>query len=132
MTLTSRPRQDQTCPGLGSPKLFFANLEAPVNIRNLFDNTAPPATGERFDILLEHKNIVIERICSSADIPLTQYVQSQDEWVLLVHGTAEIEIDGKTESLKSGDYVFLPAYTPHCVRKVSEGALWLAVHLHSG
>jgi cupin 2 domain-containing protein len=103
-----------------------------VNIRNLFDNAAPPATGERFNVLLEHKNLVIERICSSADIPLTQYVQTQDEWVLLVRGTAEIEIDCKTESLKSGDYVFLPADTPHCVRKVSEGALWLAVHLHPG
>jgi cupin 2 domain-containing protein len=110
----------------------FANLEVPVNIRNLYDNAARPATGERFDVLLAHKNLVIERICSSSDIPLTQYVQAHDEWVLLVQGTAEIEIDGKTESLKSGDYVFLPANTPHCVRNVSEGALWLAVHLHPG
>lgn len=103
-----------------------------MNVRNLFDNAAQPATGERFDVLLEHKNLVIERISSSADIRLTQYVQTQDEWVLLVQGAAEIEIDGKTESLKSGDYVFLPANTPHCVKSVSEGALWLAVHLHPG
>jgi cupin 2 domain-containing protein len=101
-----------------------------VNIRNLFENAAPPTNGERFETLLQHKNLVIERICSSADIPLTRYVQSQDEWVLLVQGTAEIEIDGTVESLKSGDYVFLPTNTPHCVQKVSEGALWLAVHLH--
>ena len=51
---------------------------------------------------------------------------------MLVQGTAEIEINGKTESLKLGDYVFLPANTPHCLKKVSEGALWLAVHLHQG
>jgi cupin 2 domain-containing protein len=73
-----------------------------VNIRNLYDNAASPATGQRFDTLLEHKNLLIERICSSADIPLTQYVQAQDEWVLLVQGTAEMEIGGKTESLRSG------------------------------
>jgi len=101
-----------------------------VNIRNLFDNVAPPATGERFEMLLHHRNLVIERISSSSHIPLTKYVQTQDEWVLLVQGAAEIEIDGKTKSLKSGDYVFLPANTPHCVTSVSEGALWLAVHLH--
>jgi len=103
-----------------------------VNIRNLFDSVAPPVTGERFDTLLQHKNLVIERICSSSDMPLTRYVQTQDEWVLLVQGTAVIEIDGTTESLKAGDYVFLPANTPHCVREVSEGALWLAVHLYPG
>jgi cupin 2 domain-containing protein len=101
-----------------------------VNIQNLFQNTAPPVTGERFETLLKHKNLVIERICSSADIPLTPYVQTQDEWVLLIQGTAEIEIAGKLESFKSGDYVFLPANTPHCLKSVSEGALWLAVHLH--
>ena len=107
-------------------------MEPLVNIRNLFDNLAPPSTGERFETLLEHRNLLIERISSSSDIPLTKYIQTQDEWVLLVQGTAEMEIDGKTKSLKSGDYVFLPANTPHCVKSVSEGALWLAVHLHPG
>jgi len=90
----------------------------------------PPATGERFETLLQHHNLVIERICSSSDISLTRYVQTQDEWVLLVQGAAIIEIDGKIESLKAGDFVFLPANTPHSVREVSVGALWLAVHLY--
>ena len=98
-------------------------------IRNLFDNAAPSASGERFETLLQHKNLVIERIWSSADIPQSHYIQTQDEWVLLVQGTAEMDINGAVESLKSGDCVFLPADTPHCVKSVSEGALWLAVHL---
>ncbi len=103
-----------------------------MNIGNLYEHAASPVIGERFETLLKHKNLAIERICSSIEIPQCQYVQTQDEWVLLVQGTAEIEIDGKTESLKPGDYVFLPANTPHCVKKVSQGALWLAVHLHPG
>jgi cupin 2 domain-containing protein len=90
----------------------------------------PPTTGERFEALLQCRNLVIERISSSAVIAPNQYIQTQDEWVLLVQGTAEIEIDGKTESLKSGDYFFLPANSPHSVKKVSDGALWLAIHLH--
>ena len=101
-----------------------------MSTRNLFENAAPPATGERFETLLVHKNLVVERILSSSHIEPKRYVQSQDEWVLLVQGTAELEIDGKTEILRPGDFVFLAAKTPHCVKSVSGGALWLAVHLH--
>ncbi len=101
-------------------------------IQNLYANVTPPATAERFETLLQHGNLVIERICSSADIPANQYIQSQDEWVLLVQGTADILVADKMQSLKSGDYFFLPANTPHSVKKVSQGALWLAVHLFPG
>jgi len=98
--------------------------------QNIYANAEPPATGERFETLLQHKNLHIERICSSADIEHQRYVQPQDEWVLLVQGSADIEVDGATQLLQAGDYLFLPANTPHLVKKVSAGALWLAVHLH--
>ncbi len=101
-----------------------------MSVENLFFNATPPVAGERFETLLSHKNLVIERIFSSSSITPTQYVQPQDEWVILVQGTAVIDIGGKTESLKAGDYVFLPANTPHSVKQVSDGALWLAVRLH--
>lgn len=97
--------------------------------QNIYDDAAPPTTGERFDTLLQCRNLVIERIASSSVIPPNHYIQTQDEWVLLLQGTAEIDIDGKVESLGAGDYVFLPANTPHSVQKVSDGALWLAIHL---
>lgn len=97
---------------------------------NLTDNAVAPSSGERFETLLQHRNLVIERIISSATTVPTPYVQEQDEWVLLVQGSAVLEIDGVAKSLKAGDYVFLPAQTPHTVTQVSEGALWLAVHLH--
>ena len=97
---------------------------------NLFEDTAPRAQGERVETLLQHKNLVIERIISSAATNPTALVQEQDEWVLLVQGTAVLDIDGAAKSLKAGDCVFLPAKTPHTVKQVSAGALWLAVHLH--
>ena len=107
-----------------------ATQSGAVSIQNLFVDASPPPTGERFDTLLEHKNLVIERISSSSCIEPKQYVQPQDEWVQLVQGTAVIEIDGKTQPLQAGDYFFLPARTPHSVKSVSDGAMWLAVHLH--
>ena len=97
---------------------------------NLFEDTAPRAQGERVETLLQHKNLVIERIISSAATNPTALVQEQDEWVLLVQGTAVLDIDGAAKSLKAGDCVVLPAKTPHTVKQVSAGALWLAVHLH--
>ena len=99
-------------------------------VQNIHDKATPPTSGERFDTLLRCRNLVIERIASSSVIAPNQYIQAQDEWVLLVQGAAEMDIGGKTESLREGDYVFLPANTPHSVKQVSEGAIWLAIHLH--
>jgi len=97
---------------------------------NLFDGASPPVQGERFDVLLDHRNLVVERIVSSGDVTPQTYVQPQDEWVVLVQGEALLDVDGEAVALKAGDHVFLPAHVPHTVRRVSEGALWLAVHLH--
>jgi predicted metal-dependent HD superfamily phosphohydrolase len=102
----------------------------PCRLGHLFTDALPPAEGERFDELLRHRNLVVERIVSSARLSHTQYVQTQDEWVLLVHGEATLTVAGQRLEIKAGDHVFLPAGTPHTVEQASEGALWLAVHLH--
>jgi len=101
-----------------------------MQVGNLFDNTAPPSDGERFKSILAVKNLVIERIVSSSKVAQTEYVQSQDEWVALLQGSAQLVVAGETVPLGSGDYLFLPAGTPHTVQSVSEGAVWLAIHLH--
>lgn len=97
---------------------------------NLYDDALPPATGERFDTLLSHRCLVIERIVSTSKIASTEYVQEQDEWVVLLHGTALLDVAGREVPLRPGDYLFLPSRTPHTVLQVSDGALWLAIHLH--
>ena len=97
---------------------------------SLFADFEAPLDGERFEALLSDRNLVIERIISSADITPTDYVQSQDEWVVLFQGEATLEVAGKAVELRSGGYLFLPAGTSHMVRRVTNGALWLAVHLH--
>ncbi|MEI2453492.1 cupin domain-containing protein [Lysobacter firmicutimachus] len=101
-----------------------------MKIGNLFDGSQAPAAGERFEPLLSHRNLVVERILSSAAIEPVEYVQPQDEWVALLQGEATLEVAGESFELRSGDHLFLPAGTPHIVRRVSQGALWLAVHLH--
>lgn len=97
---------------------------------NLFADVSAPLGGERFDVLLEHRNLVVERIVSSASTAAQSFVQAQDEWVVLLRGNAVLEIAGERHDLAAGDYVFLPSGAEHTVRSASEGALWLAVHLH--
>jgi cupin 2 domain-containing protein len=97
---------------------------------NLYEDALPPATGERFDTLLSHQGLVIERIVSTSRIVSQEYVQEQDEWVLLLQGEARLDVAGRTVPLRAGDYLFLPSRTPHTVLQVSDGSLWLAVHLH--
>jgi cupin 2 domain-containing protein len=97
---------------------------------NLFANASPPLEAERFETLLQHRNLVVERIVSSSKITATQYVQSQDEWVVLLQGRSTLTVAGSKVELQAGDYLFLAAGTAHTVEQVSHGALWLAVHLH--
>ncbi|MFO7579117.1 cupin domain-containing protein [Nitrosomonas halophila] len=98
--------------------------------KNLFDGAVPPDAGERFDNLLIHKNLVIERIVSASTITPCEYVQSQDEWVILVQGEAVLKVADERIALKAGDYLFLPAGVLHVVEQVSQGTIWLAVHLY--
>ena len=97
---------------------------------NVFEDASPPSAGERVDVLLTHRNLVVERIVSAANMAPREYVQEQDEWVVLVRGEAEMEVAGEALSLKCCDYLFLPSGTAHTVKSASDGAMWLAVHLH--
>lgn len=90
---------------------------------------SPPETGERFETLLACKGVMIERIVSSSRLTSHEYIQEQDEWAILLNGEAVLEIAGKRVPLTSGDHIFLPSNTPHSVVSVSNGALWLAVHI---
>jgi cupin 2 domain-containing protein len=103
-------------------------------LANLFDHLPRPATGEAFDEVLRHHNLVIERIVSSGCPEPILYDQVQDEWVFLVQGRATLELAGETLTLGPGDHLFIPAHTPHRVLHTSHEppCLWLAVHLYPG
>jgi len=99
--------------------------------KNLFSSISGLTQGEHFEELLRHRNIVIERIVSTESIEAKTYNQPQDEWVALLQGEAQLELDGRQITLHRGDSCFIPAHTPHQVIATSTEpcCIWLAIHI---
>ena len=94
----------------------------------LYDYTVPEK-GERFDTLLKDHNIEIVRIVSSDKVETKEYCQEEDEWVVVLEGSATLLLSDKEIRLKKGDSLFIPLKTKHKVLRASKGTLWLAVHI---
>lgn len=100
---------------------------------NLFANTlTATCEGEAFSPLLQHKNVIIERIQSPDQTVSKVYRQTQDEWVCLLQGEAELDMDGDRIRLQPGSSCFIPAGTPHQViyTRGDPHCIWLAVHIY--
>jgi cupin 2 domain-containing protein len=55
------------------------------------------------------------------------YRQDEDEWVVVLHGAAILTVDDETMELGPGDWVLLPARTPHRLVEIRPGTSWLTV-----
>ncbi|QDX26059.1 cupin domain-containing protein [Sphingomonas suaedae] len=103
-------------------------------VANLFADLPDARTSEVFSAVLARPGLRIERIVSHGqttpeDAP---FVQVEDEWVLLLRGSAGIRIEGSGEvALKPGDHLLIPGGKRHWVTRTAPDAptLWLAIHL---
>jgi cupin 2 domain-containing protein len=102
---------------------------------NIFSGVMPNRSMEVFTTLLAERGIRIERIVSAghATRPGVWLDQAQGEWVLLLEGSAALEIEGESglRQLAPGDYVWLPPHRRHRVAwtDAARATVWLAVHL---
>lgn len=90
---------------------------------------AAPAQGERTCVLVEAGGARVEQILSGQVAVPVDYCQDHAEWVLLLSGAAELEVDGSRRALGPGDWLLLPAGRPHRLTAVRPQTAWLAVHL---
>ncbi len=95
---------------------------------NIYDYLTPKS-GETFTTLLEHKNIKINRIVSSNELNETEYIQEEDEWLVLLEGEATLLLNNEEKKLTKGDTLFIPSKTPHRVLSTKSGTVWLTVHI---
>jgi cupin 2 domain-containing protein len=101
---------------------------------NLRTDLPDAAAAERFETLVSHGAVRIERITSAgqSSAPGAWFDQPQREFVLLVTGRAALEIDGAPDpvDLTPGDWIDIPARRRHRVLWTAsdEVTVWLAVH----
>jgi cupin 2 domain-containing protein len=99
---------------------------------NLFVTRAGIAGTEDSTRLYENSAVWIERIVSHSHSSPEGfwYDQEEDEWVVVLRGTATLEFaGGESVEMKEGDYLLIPRRARHRIRKTSEETVWLAVHL---
>ena len=100
-------------------------------VKNLFADLPTSSTSEHFLTLLETGYLRVERIVSNAQSSPEGfwYDQPEDEWVLLLRGTATLQFDDEnTVTLATGDSLLIPRQTKHRVANTSPDAIWLAIH----
>lgn len=107
-----------------------------VDSANALQNLPSAHAEEVFTDLLKRPGIRIERIVSAGQASADNYFydQAQAEWVMLLQGEAQLdlEIDGRWQRqfLQTGGYAFLPSHCRHRVHSTSANpvTVWLAIY----
>jgi cupin 2 domain-containing protein len=98
---------------------------------NLFSSLPDDLPEELSTVLSEGNNVKIERIVSEghASPEGFWYDQEQNEWVLLVSGSAVLTVGDEQIELSPGDHLLIPAHQRHRVESTSatEKTIWIAV-----
>lgn len=99
---------------------------------NFFADIPEYAEKELFSTLLKHENCHIERIVSygQASPDGFWYDQAWDEWVLLLEGFAELDVNGQVVTLCPGDHFLITKRQKHRITKTDpdQPTIWLAIH----
>ena len=105
-----------------------------MKVKSLFQEIPDDLPNELFDDLIETDLVRIERIVSAAHASAEGfwYDQENDEWVLVVRGSAGLRFEDADEVvvLKPGDWINIPAHKKHRVEWTdpNEKTIWLAIH----
>ncbi|MBL0226134.1 MAG: cupin domain-containing protein [Geobacteraceae bacterium] len=106
----------------------------PPEISNILASLHPALTDEVFETIVGAGDVRIERIISNGQsTPEGEwYDQSQDEWVLLLSGSAGLLFEDSTDPVRlaPGEHLLIPAGCRHRVAWTDPQipTVWLAVH----
>lgn len=99
-------------------------------LSNIFADVPGTLPEELVQTLLAAPGLRIERIVSrgQASPPGNWYEQTENEWVLLIQGSAKLNLEGGVIELRPGDYLNLTAGQRHRVEWTTpdEPTIWLA------
>jgi cupin 2 domain-containing protein len=118
----------------GACERFHNGFVGSVEKQNIFANLPVGVCREHFETLLTSDHFKLERIVSygPATMEGEWYDQDHCEWVLLLKGSAGLQVEGDAEIhvLMPGDYLYLPAHRRHRVEwtQTQGETIWLALH----
>lgn len=95
-------------------------------------NIPETSSNEIFQALAVNKNIKIERIISYGQTSPEGfwYDQKEDEFVLVLKGSAKIEYDdGRIFTLKESSSMYIPSGQKHRVIYTEDPTVWLALFI---
>jgi cupin 2 domain-containing protein len=102
--------------------------------RNIFSEIPVSLPEEVVEVIANKGSVRIERIISMGHRSPDDfwYDQKEDEFVMLLSGSATLlfEKDAESKKVLPGDYLFIPAHTKHRVESTdsSEESVWIAIH----
>jgi cupin 2 domain-containing protein len=109
----------------------MARQNTKITVQNLFTEDSSRSHGEDFLTLFHNGSVRVERIVSRAHAspPGFWYDQEDDEWVIVLRGSATIEFEeGQLVEMNAGDYLTIAAHVRHRVARTDNETIWLAVH----
>lgn len=100
---------------------------------NFLENMQIPIGAEVINEVFTHKNIRIEKIVSngSASPEDFLYDQDEDEWILILQGSARLLVEDQDVRLVAGDSYFIKRHQKHKVLDTSaeSNTIWFAVFI---
>jgi cupin 2 domain-containing protein len=102
---------------------------------NLFSHIPSNLPAELMETLIQSDGVRVERIVSHghASPEGFWYDQDEHEWVMVLQGSARLQLEDRTIDLGPGDYINLPAHTKHRVQWATndQPTIWLAIFYKS-
>jgi cupin 2 domain-containing protein len=102
--------------------------------QSILDDIPADLPEELFTTILRADCVRVERIVSQghASPPGFWYDQEENEWVLVLEGSAAVEFEGHAEAveLRRGSHLSIPAHARHRVAWTdpAQKTVWLAIH----
>jgi cupin 2 domain-containing protein len=87
-----------------------------------------PARGEVLFPLVGADGLEVRQVLSGELEGPVDYQQPDDEWALVISGSARLKVGDEVLALGPGDWVWLPAGTPHRLLSTDQGTSWVTVH----
>lgn len=112
-------------------RLTTSSQPAENAVKNIFDDLPQALPKEVVETLISAADVRIERIISHGHASPADfwYNQPENEWVIVLQGSARLQFEDRMVEMQPGDFINIPAFGKHRVDWTTpdEPTVWLGV-----